>query len=235
MARGIEISSLGSWPGLVNTSTLRSSPLYRFRTPPFRVPMRRPVVEASVQDSRIPVPPPRKVAVRSVVGGRDIPHPPVLPGSPLAGLAGYGSGVGFGQLGVIGCGEVETVVDKLGVLLKEIDRLNITGFRAEAARAFHKRESSFLKGTTLAFGESCRNLVNEGKALINDLNQLLTERGAQTLRPPEVTVTELPKPDDVLKTLRWVGVAVGVVMLGAIAVPAVKQLSLLAKSLKRSK
>lgn len=124
-----------------------------------------------------------------------------------------------GQLGAVGCKELNTVVDLLGAALQEADRVGVPSYvpAYTAALSFYQREDSFFSSTWFVGSESCANLVRQGNALIEGLNREIRKTAGGVEVPP--TQPTIAPPEDVAGTIKLVAIAAGAIAVAFMLVP----------------
>lgn len=146
--------------------------------------------------------------------------------SALQGINGRGLGT------PIGCSELNTTVNRLGVALRVFEDAGGGNKDASyaAARGFYDRQTGILSVFQWpAFGETCKNLVHESITLIKALNKSIVAAGGIPVPVPEIEISDEGGPADTLDKLRTTIVVGGAVVgLGAVvylAGPAIREIA----------
>ena len=129
---------------------------------------------------------------------------------------------GYGDFGTAFCSELDTAIAALGTLLHEADNRGIQSVQVNLARSFYDLESSKWRGTAIAWGEACQNLVNTAQGHITAVERALKAQGV-IVSTPKQDVANATGADSYLSAIRFVGFAIGAVAIAYFAGPVVKE------------
>jgi len=93
----------------------------------------------------------------------------------------------FNSFGVLGCGELDIVLDQLSVALANAENVGVqTSAAYESARSFYD-DNTGINVNLFSFGTDCTNKVETGKSYIAALNPVTVAAGGQATEVPSVS------------------------------------------------